>query len=63
MPGAFVRDPTQDEVMRKTPDMKGHSGYKGPSRLALASIPPCIPPTFFSAVVLVCPAADSYGAC
>ena len=46
MPGVFVRDPTQDEVMRKKPDMQGHSGYKGPSRLALASTPPCILPPF-----------------
>ena len=39
-------DPTHDEVMRKKPDMQGHSGYKGPSRLASASTPPCILPTF-----------------
>ena len=35
-------DPTRDEVMRKRPDTQGRSGYKGPSRLALASTPPYI---------------------
>ena len=32
--------------MRKKPDTEGHSGYKGPSRLASASTPPCILPSF-----------------
>ena len=39
-------DPTHDKVMRKKPDVQGHSGYKGPSRLASASTPPCILPPF-----------------
>ena len=39
-------DPIHDEVMRKKPDMQGHSGHKGPSRLAPASTPPCILPPF-----------------
>ena len=55
-------DPTHDEVMRKKPHTQGHSGYKGPSRLAPASTPPCILPPF-SAVVPVRPAADSCVAC
>ena len=37
-----IQDPIHDEVMRKKPDRQGHSGYKGPSRLASASTPPCI---------------------
>ena len=43
MPGAVVGDPTRDKVMKKIPDKQGRSGYKGPSRLASASTPPCIP--------------------
>ena len=39
-------DPTHEEVMKKIPDMQGRSGYKGPSRLASASTPPCILPPF-----------------
>ena len=39
-------DPIHDKVMRKKPDTQGHSGYKGPSRLASASTPPCILPPF-----------------
>ena len=46
LPGAIIGDPTHDEVMKKIPDMQGHSGYKGPSMLASASTPPCIPPPF-----------------
>ena len=41
-----VQDPIHDEVMRKKPDTQGRSGYKGPSRLASASTPPCILPPF-----------------
>ena len=51
--GAIMGDPTHDEVMKKIPDMQGHSGYEGPSRLASASTPPCILPPL-SAAVLVC---------
>ena len=39
-------DPTHDKVMKKIPDMQGRSGYKGHSRLASASTPPCILPPF-----------------
>ena len=46
LPGAVVGDPIHDEVMRKRPDRQGCSGYKGPSRLAPASTPPCILPPF-----------------
>ena len=46
VPGAIVGDPTHDEVMKKIPDRQGRSGYEGPSRLALASTPPCIQPPF-----------------
>ena len=46
VPGAIMGDPTHDEVMKKIPDMQGYSGYKGPSRLALTSTPPCILPPF-----------------
>ena len=35
-----------DKVMRKRPETQGCSGYKGPSRLASASTPPCILPHF-----------------
>ena len=35
-------DPAHDEVMEKIPDRQGHPGYKGSSRLASASTPPCI---------------------
>ena len=41
-----IQDPIHDEVMRKKPDRQGRSGYKGPSRLASASTPPCILPPF-----------------
>ena len=44
--GAVVGDPTHDKVMRRRPDTQGHSGHKGPSRLASASTPPCILPPF-----------------
>ena len=40
--GAIMGDLSHDEVMMKRPDMQGRSRYKGPSRLAPASIPPCI---------------------
>ena len=46
LPGAIVGDPTHDEVMKKIPDTQGHLGYKGPSRLASASPPPCFLPSF-----------------
>ena len=46
VPGAIMGDPTHDEVTKKIPDRQGRSGYKGPSRLALASTPPCILPSF-----------------
>ena len=39
-------DPTHDEVMREKPGTQGRSGYKGLSRLASASTPPCILPRF-----------------
>ena len=48
-------DPTHDKVMKRRPEMQGCSGYKGPSRLTLASTPPCSLPL---AVVLVRPVAD-----
>ena len=41
-----MRDPAHDEVMRKKPDGQGRPGYKGPSRLAPVSTPPCILPPF-----------------
>ena len=41
-----IQDPIHDEVMRKKPDMQGHKGHKGPSRLTPASTPPCILPPF-----------------
>ena len=44
--GKAVQDPIHDKVMRKKPDTQGPSGYKGPSRLASASTPPCILPPF-----------------
>ena len=62
LPGAIMRDPAHDEVMKKIPDRQGGPGYKGPSRLASASYPTLDPP-HLSAVVLVCPAADSCVAC
>ena len=57
-------DPTHDEVMRKKPHTQGHSGYKGPSRLAPASTPPCILPPFLLFLftllqILVLPAESS----
>ena len=66
LPGAVVGDPTHDKVMRRRPDTQGHSGYKGPSRLTLASAPPCIFPTFlllflFALLqILVLPAESSH---
>ena len=64
MPGAIVGDPTHDEVMKKIPDTQGRSGYKGPSRLAPASTPPCILPPFLLFLfallqILVLPAESS----
>ena len=65
MPGAIVGDPIHDEVMRKRPDTQGRSGYKGPSRLAPASTPPCVlPPSlllflFVLLQILVLPAESS----
>ena len=44
--GKAAQDPIHGEVMRKKPDTGGRSGYKGPSRLASASTPPCILPPF-----------------
>ena len=44
--GKAVRDPVHDEVMREKPDRQDRPGYKGPSRLARASTPPCILPPF-----------------
>ena len=44
--GKAVQDPIHDEVMRKKPDTQGCSAYKGTSRLASASTPPCILPPF-----------------
>ena len=58
-------DPIHDEVMRKIPDRQDHSGYKGPSRLAPASTPPCVLPPFQLVVlfallhILVLPAESS----
>ena len=46
LPGAIMGDPTHDEVMKEIPDRQGRSGYKGASRLAPASTPPCILPPF-----------------
>ena len=65
LPGAIMGDPTHDEVMKKIPDTQGHSGYKGPSRLASASTPPCVLPTslllflFVLLQILVLPAESS----
>ena len=60
-----IQDPIHDQVIRKKPDMQGHSGYKGLSRWASASTPPCILLPFlllFSSAllqILVLPAENS----
>ena len=46
MSGAIMGDPADDEVMKKIPDSQGRPGYKGSSRLASPSTPPCILPSF-----------------
>ena len=50
--------------MRKKPDRQGRRGHKGPSRLASASTPPCILPSFLGLLfallrILVLPAESS----
>ena len=62
--GKAVQDPIHDEVMRKKPDRQGRPGYKGPSKLASASTPPCILPSFLLLLfallrILVLPAESS----
>ena len=59
--GKAVRDPIHDEVMRKKPDRQGRLGW-GTLQVGLGLYPSQCPPPF-SAVGLVCPAADSCVAC
>ena len=54
IPGAIMGDPTHDKVMRRRPKTYGCSGYKGSSRLTLASTQPCILPfSMLSLLVLL----------
>ena len=80
LPGAIMGDPTHDKVMKKIPDMQGHSGShpwrgheektwhartqgtQGTLQVDPGLYPTLYPPPF-SAVVLVCPAADSCVVC
>ena len=53
MSGAIMGGPTYDKVMRR-PETQGCSGYKGPSRLTLASTPTCsLPLLLLSLFVLL----------
>ena len=47
-------DPTHDKAMKRRPETQGCSGYKGPSRLTLASTPTCsLPLLLLSLFVLL----------
>ena len=59
--GKAVRDPIHDEVMRRIPDRQARLGW-GTLQVGLGLYPTLYPPPF-SAVVLICPAADSCVAC
>ena len=58
---AGMGSPARDEVMKKIPGRQGHLG-QGTLQVGLGLYPTLYPP-LFSAVGLVCPAADSCVAC
>ena len=50
---AIMGDPTHDKVMRRRPETRGCSGYKGPSRLTPASTQPCILPLLLLSLLVL----------
>ena len=50
---AIMGDPTHDKVMRRRPETRGCSGYKGTSRLTPASTQPCILPLLLLSLLVL----------